>query len=94
LYRGITEFKDDYQPRTNLVRDARGDLLVGPHNIFNRWKNYFCQLLKVQGAGGIRQTEMRTAEPIVPEPSASEAEVASGEVKGFSHQVLIRFQQN
>jgi hypothetical protein len=40
------------------------------------WKNYFCQLLNVQGAGGVRQTEIHTAEPLVPEPSASEVEVA------------------
>jgi hypothetical protein len=25
LYRGITEFKRDYQPKTNLVKDDRGN---------------------------------------------------------------------
>jgi hypothetical protein len=40
-----------------------------------RWKNYFCQLLNVQGPGGIRQTEIHTTEPFVPEPSAAEVEV-------------------
>jgi hypothetical protein len=30
LYRGITEFKKGYQPKTNLVKDERGDLLVDP----------------------------------------------------------------
>jgi hypothetical protein len=54
LYRGINEFKKDYQPRTNLVKDERGDLLVDPHKILNRWKNYFCELLNVSGAGGVR----------------------------------------
>jgi hypothetical protein len=48
LYRGITEFKKDYQPKTNLVKD----LLVDPQKILTRWKNYFCQLLNVQGPGG------------------------------------------
>jgi hypothetical protein len=43
---------------------------VDPNKILNRWKNYFCQLLNVHGAGGVRQTEMHTAEPFVPEPSA------------------------
>jgi hypothetical protein len=70
LYRGINEFKKGYQPRTNFVKDERGDLHVDPHKILNRWKNYFCQLLNVHGAGGVRQTEMHTAEPFVPEPSA------------------------
>jgi hypothetical protein len=40
LYRGINEFKKGYQPRSNLVKDENGDLLAGPHNILNRWKNY------------------------------------------------------
>jgi hypothetical protein len=26
LYTGITEFKKGYQPKTNLVKDERGDL--------------------------------------------------------------------
>jgi site-specific DNA-adenine methylase len=42
LYRGINEFKKGYQPRSKLVKDKRGDLLVDPHKILNRWKNYFC----------------------------------------------------
>jgi hypothetical protein len=28
LYRGITEFQRSYQPKTNLVKDERGDLLA------------------------------------------------------------------
>jgi hypothetical protein len=49
--------------------------------MLNRRKNYFCQLLNVHGVGGVRQAEMRTAEPFVPEPSASEVEVAIGKLK-------------
>jgi hypothetical protein len=33
--------------------------------------------------GGVRQTEMHTAKPFVPEPSASEAEVAIGKLKSY-----------
>jgi hypothetical protein len=54
LYRGINEFKKGYQPRTNLVKDERGDLLADPHKVLKRWKNYFCQPLNVHGAGGVR----------------------------------------
>jgi hypothetical protein len=32
--------------------------------------------LNVQGAGGIRETEIHTAEPFVPEPSVTELEIA------------------
>jgi hypothetical protein len=30
VYRGINEFKKGYQPRTNLVKDERGDLVADP----------------------------------------------------------------
>jgi hypothetical protein len=83
LYRGINEFKTGYQPRTNLVKDDRGDLLADPHKILYRWKNYFCQLLNVHEAGGDSQTEMHTAEPYVPQPSASEVEVPIGKPKRY-----------
>jgi hypothetical protein len=63
--------------------DETGDLLADPHKTLNTWKNYFCQLLNAHGAGGVRQTEMHTAEPLVPEPSASEVEVAIGKLKRF-----------
>jgi hypothetical protein len=83
LYRDINEFKKGYQPRINLVKDERGDLLADPHKILNTWKKYFCELLKVHEAGGVRQTEKHTAQPFVPEPSASEVEVAIGKVKSY-----------
>jgi hypothetical protein len=60
LYRGTNEFKKGYQPRTNLVKVRRGDLLADPHIILNKWKNYFCQLLNVHGAGGVRWTEIHS----------------------------------
>jgi hypothetical protein len=83
LYRGITEFKKGYQPKTNLVKDQRGDLLADPQHILTRWKNYFCQLLNVKGAGGIRQIEIHTAEPFVPEPSATEVEITVRNLKRY-----------
>jgi hypothetical protein len=55
LYRGITKFKKGYQPKTNLVKDERVDI-ADPQKILNRWKNYFHQLLSVQGIVGSRQT--------------------------------------
>jgi hypothetical protein len=66
-----------------LVKDESGDPLADPHKILNRWKNYFCELLNVHGAGGVRQTEIHTAEPFLPEPSASEFAVAIGKLKKY-----------
>jgi hypothetical protein len=48
----------------------------------NGWKNYFCQLLNVHGVNNVRQTEIHTAEPLVPEPSFFEVEIAIEKLKG------------
>jgi hypothetical protein len=66
-----------------LVKDKKGGLLVDPHRILNRWKNYFWQLLNVHGVGCVVQNEMHTGEQFVPEPSASEVEVAIGKQKRY-----------
>jgi hypothetical protein len=34
--RGITELKNGYQPRTNLVNDERGGLLADPYTIVKK----------------------------------------------------------
>jgi len=39
--------------------------------------NYFCQLLKVHAVNDVRQTEIHTAEPLIPEPSCFKVEVAN-----------------
>jgi hypothetical protein len=41
-----------------------------------RWRKYFSQLLNAHGVNDIRQTDIHTEEPLVPEPSASEVELA------------------
>ena len=30
-----------YQPRCNIVKDEKGDLVANPHSIVVRWRNYF-----------------------------------------------------
>jgi hypothetical protein len=94
LYRGINDFKKGYQPRTNVVKDEKCDLVSESHSILARWRNHFFQLLNVHRVNDVRQTEIHTAEPLVPEPSASEVEMAIEKQKGTNHQVLIKFQQN
>jgi hypothetical protein len=54
LYGAINQFKKCYQPRTNLVKDGRGERLANPNKILNKWKKYFCLLLNVHGAGDVR----------------------------------------
>ena len=80
MYRGICDFKKDYHPRTNIVKDEKGGLVTDCHSILVRWRKHFSQLLNIHGANDIRQTEIRTEEPLVPETSAFEVKVAIEEL--------------
>jgi hypothetical protein len=97
LYRGINGFKRGYQPRNSLVKDENGDLLVNSHNILNRWKNYFSQLLNVHNVSVVRQREVHTAKPLVPGPSCPEVEIAIAKLKKYkspgSDQILAELIQ-
>jgi hypothetical protein len=60
------------------VKDENGDLLADSHNIVNRWKNYFSQLLNVYR---VRQIEIHIAEPLISDPSTSEVEIGIAKLK-------------
>jgi hypothetical protein len=72
-----------YQPRNNLVKNENGDLFTDFHNILNRWKNYFSQLLNAHNVGDVGQIEVHTAEPLVPGPSHLEVEIAVAKLKMY-----------
>ena len=57
LYRGISDFKKGYQPRTNVGEDEKSDLVADSYSIVARWRNYFSQLLNIHGVHGVRKTE-------------------------------------
>jgi hypothetical protein len=76
LYSGINEFKRGYQPTTMVVKGETGDLVADSHSILARWRNHFSQLLNIHEVNYVRQTEVHTAEPLEPEPSAFEVEMA------------------
>jgi len=82
LYWGITDLKKDYQPRTNTVRDEKGDLVTDSHSILAKWRNHFSQLFNIHGVSDVRQREIHTEEPLLPEPSAFEIEMAIEKLKG------------
>ena len=77
LYRGINDFKKVYQPITNVVKDEKSDLVADSYSIVARWRNYFSQLWNVHGVSDIKHT----AEPLMPEPSAFEVELATKKLK-------------
>jgi hypothetical protein len=81
LYRGIYDFKKGYQPRTIIVKNEKVELVADSHSIMARWRNYFSQILNVHGVSDGRQAEIQTAEPLMPEPSALEFELAIEKLK-------------
>ena len=81
MYRGISDVKKGYQPGTDIVKDEKGDNVADCHRILDRWRNHSSQLQSVHGVNGVRQTEIHTAEPLVPEPSAFDVEMAIERLK-------------
>ena len=56
LYRGINDFRKSYQPRTNIVKDEKGDLITYFYSILARWREHFSQLFNVGGVNDVRKT--------------------------------------
>ena len=76
------------------MKDEKGELVADSHSIVARWRKYFSQLLNMHGVKGVGQAEIHTAEPLVPEPSTSEVEMAIDKLKVTNCQVLIKYRQN
>jgi len=60
MCRGTNGFKKGYQPRTNRVKDEKGDLVGDSHSILGRLRNYISKLLNLHGVNGVRQTYRST----------------------------------
>ena len=58
------------------MKDEKDDLVVDSHSIVARWGYYFSQLFNMHGFKDVGQAEIHIAEPLVPEPRASEVELA------------------
>jgi hypothetical protein len=65
------------------VTDENGDLLADSHNILNRWKSYFSQLLNVHNVSDVRQIEVHSAEPLVPGLNRLKVEIAIAKLKKY-----------
>jgi sorting nexin-29 len=83
LYRIINGFKKGYQPRINIIKNENGNLIADPQSVLNRWKHFFNQVLNVHEVHDVRQMDIHTAEPLVPEPSLVEVEIAIGKLKSY-----------
>jgi hypothetical protein len=65
------------------MKDENGDLLADSHNILNRRKNCFSQLLNIHRISDVRQMDIHTAEPLVPDPSPFDLHIAIAELKNY-----------
>jgi hypothetical protein len=45
FYGGINDFQKGIQPRTNTMKDEKGDLVTDSHSILATWRKHFSQLL-------------------------------------------------
>ena len=70
-----------HAPSEEKGDDSKGDLVADLNFIVVRWRNYFSQLFSVHEVKDVGQAEIHTAETIVPEPSASEFELAIDKLK-------------
>jgi len=48
LYRGISNCKKGYQPRTDIVKDEKGDTVADSQSILAGWRNEL-KLLNIHG---------------------------------------------
>jgi hypothetical protein len=55
LCRGISDFKKGYQPRNNVVKVEKSNLVADSQSILVRWRNHFSQLLNVHGVNKVGQ---------------------------------------
>ena len=78
LYTVISDFKKGFLPGTNVLKDEKGDLFTDCCSILARWRNHFSQLLNVHGVNHVRPRKIHAA---VPEPSASDFEMAIEKLK-------------
>jgi hypothetical protein len=54
LYRDINNFKKGYQPRRNIVKGEKGDLITDSRDILARCRNHYSKLFNVHGVSDVR----------------------------------------
>jgi len=64
-----------------VLKNEKGDLVTDCHSIMGRWRKNFSQLFNVHRVSDVRQREINTTEPLLPEPSAFEVEMAIDKLK-------------
>jgi hypothetical protein len=58
-------------------------MLADSHNILNRWKNYFSKFFNVHEISDVKQIEIHTSKPLIPDPSPFEGEIPIAKLKKY-----------
>jgi len=66
------------------VKAEKDDLVADSHSVLARWRKHFFQLWNVHGFNDVTHTEIHATEPLVPELSAFEFELAIEKLKSHS----------
>jgi len=72
------------------MKDEKCDLVADSHSIVARWRNSFSHLFNVLGVKDVGRAEVHTAEPLVPEPSAAEFELAIDKIKSHKSPGIVQ----
>jgi hypothetical protein len=88
LWRDINASEKGYQPRNDILKDEKSDLVRGCQSTVARWRKHLCQLLNIHGLNNVRQAEMQTADTLVPEFIAFEVEMAIKEIQRHKSSVI------
>jgi len=67
--------------QSKYTKDEKGEVVRDCNSILVRWRHHFSRLLKVHGVNDATQTELHTAEPLLPDPSTFEVENAIEKLK-------------
>jgi hypothetical protein len=70
--------------RELAITNVNAPMVTDSHSILARWRNHFAQLFNVHGINDIRQTEIHTAEPLVPQLNAFEFGLAIEKLKSHN----------
>jgi len=81
LHRSISDFKKGCHPRTNIEKGEKGDLVTDSYSILAGERIVSCSCLNVHGVNDVRQREIHSVEPLMPEPSAFEVEMLTEKPK-------------
>ena len=77
----MSDFKNGYCRRTNIVKEEKGDLVTDP-TVFWLCGGTILSAVECTWVNDVRQMEIHTAEPLVPESSAFEVEMGTEKLKG------------